>query len=118
MRLTNASRACVRRRTVWSPAPAARSRVVRPRHTSVGASLAGRAAEARWDAAEEVERANEGMYLRAGFVHQSHLGPACQVELAPGLPQTLTAEEDLPNTLASPAGGDGDGEELFPHSHL
>ena len=71
-----------------------------------------------WDAADLFERANGRLYVAADFALPRDLGPDDQIELVHAFAQRLTADEQLPYTLAIHAGRDGDGHEHNPHAHL
>ena len=71
-----------------------------------------------WDAADLFERANGRLYVAADFALPQDLEPDDQIELARALAQELTAEQQLPYTLAIHAGRDRDGNEHNPHAHV
>lgn len=71
-----------------------------------------------WDAADLFERANGRLYIAADFALPRDLDPDDQIELAHAFVQELTADRQLPYTLAIHAGRDRDGNEHNPHAHL
>ena len=71
-----------------------------------------------WDAADLFERSNGRLYLSADFALPRDLEPEDQIALARAFAQELTAEQQLPYTLAVHAGRDLDGREHNPHAHL
>jgi hypothetical protein len=71
-----------------------------------------------WDAADLQERANGRLYISADFALPRDLSEEDQAALASAFAQELTAEEQLPHTLAIHAGKDADGNDHNPHAHL
>jgi len=71
-----------------------------------------------WDAADLYDRANARLYVSADFALPRDLDADDQVELVHAFAQELTADEQLPYTLAIHAGRDRDGREHNPHAHL
>jgi MobA/MobL family protein len=71
-----------------------------------------------WDAADLYERANGRLYISADFALPRELDSDDQISLAHTFAQDLTADEQLPYTLAIHAGRDADGREHNPHAHL
>jgi hypothetical protein len=73
---------------------------------------------AYWDAADLFERANGRLYVAADFALPRDLDPDDQIELAHTFAEELTADGQLPYTLAIHAGRDEAGREHNPHAHL
>ncbi|HUK36961.1 MAG TPA: MobA/MobL family protein [Vicinamibacterales bacterium] len=73
---------------------------------------------AYWDAADLYERANGRLYISADFALPRELDSDDQIALAHTFAQDLTADEQLPYTLAIHAGRDADGREHNPHAHI
>src|SRR5215831_10218763 len=71
-----------------------------------------------WDAADLFERANGRLYVAADFALPRDLDPIDQIELARTFAAELTADGQLPYTLAIHAGRDDAGREHNPHAHL
>jgi len=71
-----------------------------------------------WDAADLYERANGRLYISADFALPRGLDGDDQIALAHAFAEELTADEQLPYTLAIHAGVDADGQEHNPHAHL
>jgi len=74
--------------------------------------------EEYWDAADLYERANGRLFVSADFALPRGLDLADQISLAHEFAQGLTADEQLPYTLAVHAGRDAGGLEHNPHAHL
>ena len=71
-----------------------------------------------WDAADLYERSNGRLYISADFALPRTLDVDSQVELAHAFAQELTADEQLPYTLAIHAGKNEEGRDQNPHAHI
>jgi hypothetical protein len=75
-------------------------------------------ARAFWDAADLYERANGRLYISADFALPADFTEDEWVELARAFVRDLTADEQLPYTLAIHPGLEQDGHAHNPHAHV